>query len=943
MKKILLAIILASCATLGVWSQATLPALHVEGKWLTDEYGSHVVLHGVMDTPNMYFNDYRWGAPWIDGTDYNGSSTTKCLNYFEKVFAGLEAANCDVFRLHLDPAWTNGSVTAAGFTKNAEGKTVDPLGNVVENEADISKFSLQRLRDFMKSLYVPLMQKAMNHGMYVVVRPPGVCPGDLQVGDYYQDYLLTVWDVVSSNETIKEHAGQISLELANEPVRLKDKNGNENASALHDYFQPIVEKIRSNGFTGIIWVPGTGWQSNYTSYATYPITGSNIGYAVHDYVGWYGCSDDNPDATNKINNFHNQVPVVDTYPIIITEIDWSPAKSGTGHYDEHGEWVESNYGTWATGLTSKWGLAYKAMLDHYGNISMTLSGSSCLIDIDEWINKNRLTPAFGGIKEACGKACMDWYAEWKTGIEKKVVATGFSSPITSLDNLLDGGRFVISNGSRLMYFNDNQDAQYGVLGSLPYYGYCYYSLTKIEGLDTDGDGTEDDNLFAINIVNEDGIPYKAPYNLGNKVNITSWGSIFSGSAQKSVAKNYGTDGEYWGLWRINVSDEGFSFRNAGRNLYLKIDGTSSDEVFLKLYGKVVMEEVEIIEKEDNVADGDIFALSKATGYDDVTGLMINGGWTFDEPVSIIDWDYILIATSNTASDASHEIFITDASGRTVRGEGYDGSSAGTGGKLWLDRWNNQNIIRISVDFLRENLGLDVRNIKSLTINGTIAPSCVCLTDYNNTLVNGGYATGGVVRESTEAGRFGTICLPYTAVCAGAEIYSIAGTTANGISLVRADGLMEAGKPYIYLSADINGKNNEGKVINVNFFRADLEKYDVTSPIESNGLIGTFTKTTAPKGDNYYVLNGNKLYYTTGATVTVDANRAYINSFDITNEASGRQFIAFDAVTGVRTPTAGTTADSRLFDLQGREIKIPVRGLVIQRMNDGTIRKTISNQ
>ena len=393
-----------------------LPTLHVDGKWLVDTYGNHVVLHGVMDTPNMYFNGWRWGDPWGQSgqyADYNDAGVAKCLNYFEKVFTGLEKAKCNIFRLHLDPAWTNdNSYTYSVGTAQPESEAKD--------EADIRHFNPNRLNTYLTSLYFPLMQKAMDHGMYVVVRPPGVCPPNLKVGDYYQQYLLEVWDIVSKMEEIQQYAGQISLELANEPVNLKDKNGNDNAKALHDYFQPIVDKIRSNGFTGIIWIPGTGWQSNYTSYATYPITGNNIGYAVHDYTGWYGCSDESVDKDNnlttsknkKINQFKNQVPVVENAPIIITEVDWSPKKPGEGHYNEHNEWVEPNYGTWSTGSTSKWGQCYKAMLDHYGNISMTLSSSACLIDIDKLLADGSVTPAFGGEPEACGKACMDWYAEY---------------------------------------------------------------------------------------------------------------------------------------------------------------------------------------------------------------------------------------------------------------------------------------------------------------------------------------------------------------------------------------------------------------------------------------------------------------------------------------------------------------------------------------------------
>lgn len=377
-----------------------LPTLHVEGKWLVDKHGNHVVLHGVMDTPNMYFNGWRWGSPWDwdNPADYDRDGAPKCLAYFEKLFKGMEKAKCNVFRLHLDPAWTNEP------TKESDGKE--------SGEADVSRFSERRLKIYLEELYLPLCEKAMNHGMYVVVRPPGVCPGNLKVGDYYNDYLMTVWDIFSQQAFVQKYAGQISIELANEPVNLRNAEGKEDTAALHDFFQPIVDKIRANGFTGIIWAPGTGWQSNYTSYAKHPIEGDNIGYAVHDYAGWYGCSDDTPDPDNKIKQFHKSVPVVDTNPIIITEVDWSPYKEGTGHYNEHGDWVLSNYGTWATASTSKWGKAFKALLDHYGNISMTLSGTGCLFDIDQLLKNGSVVPAFDGEEEACGKACMDWYAEY---------------------------------------------------------------------------------------------------------------------------------------------------------------------------------------------------------------------------------------------------------------------------------------------------------------------------------------------------------------------------------------------------------------------------------------------------------------------------------------------------------------------------------------------------
>ena len=329
-------------ALLSVVAQAQaltpLPSLHVEGKWLVDTYGNHVVLHGVMDTPSMWFNSNRWTG------GYNETGAKNCRAYFHKVFDGLQQAKCDVFRLHLDPAWTNdNNVNAPGFVTINGNESTDPIGQKVGGEANIQHFNIERLKTFLKSLYIPLMMDAIDHGLYVVVRPPGVCPGEIRVNSYYQDYLRDVWDVVSKDETIQAYAGQISIELANEPVSVKNASGENDSKALRDFFQPVVNKIRDNGFKGVIWVPGAGWQASYADYKGYPIADVNFGYAVHDYNGWYGCDDkyytpaDVPARTQaKINQFHNQVPVVDTNPVIITEIDWSPVKEGTGHYNEHG-------------------------------------------------------------------------------------------------------------------------------------------------------------------------------------------------------------------------------------------------------------------------------------------------------------------------------------------------------------------------------------------------------------------------------------------------------------------------------------------------------------------------------------------------------------------------------------------------------------------------------
>ena len=186
---------------------------------------------------------------------------------------------------------------------------------------------------------------------------------------------------------------------------------------MKEFFQPIVTKIRRDGFNGIIWVPGTTWQQNYRDYARHPIVDSqnNLGYAVHCYPGWYSSGSGNNDNTNKekfYNAFLDAVPVAKTNPIIVTEIDWSPYKPGSGHKDEQGNWVESNYGTWGTATTSGFGEGWKYIHDKLGNTSMTLQGSGLYFDIDTYLKTKVVEPAFKGVDEACGEACFKWYKEW---------------------------------------------------------------------------------------------------------------------------------------------------------------------------------------------------------------------------------------------------------------------------------------------------------------------------------------------------------------------------------------------------------------------------------------------------------------------------------------------------------------------------------------------------
>ena len=102
-KKLLISLAMAMLSMAGLAAD-NLPALRVQGKNLVDANGKTVVLHGVMDTPNRYFNGWRW-QQWK--ADYSEADIQPCLEYFSKQFSAItdkkQGAYCTVFRLHMDP------------------------------------------------------------------------------------------------------------------------------------------------------------------------------------------------------------------------------------------------------------------------------------------------------------------------------------------------------------------------------------------------------------------------------------------------------------------------------------------------------------------------------------------------------------------------------------------------------------------------------------------------------------------------------------------------------------------------------------------------------------------------------------------------------------------------------------------------------------------------
>lgn len=329
MKIKLLTIVCILLMPLGIQAH-NLEPLHVDGRYLKNSKGDIVTLHGFMSA-------IRPDAP-IGGIDWSGYDAATCLKYKKDALDKVLASGwkMDYVRFLLDGYWCCDKLTYDG--------------------TELETFDFEKFKKYFEELFLPLINYYHEKGIYTLLYPPYSCPEWIEIGDKSQQNLLLIWDYVSSHPGIRNNPG-VMFELINEPVSLKchqvkGYDGywsyiNDNSLAfkeLKDYFQPVVDKIRSH-CDNIIYVPGLFYQSDYAGFTDYPIEGSNIGYAIHCYPG--------SDNLQKDWEEH-KLSVAYMAPVIITETAWY-----NGHFYLDGD----------KGTTSIFGKPLKNIIDDIGNVS----------------------------------------------------------------------------------------------------------------------------------------------------------------------------------------------------------------------------------------------------------------------------------------------------------------------------------------------------------------------------------------------------------------------------------------------------------------------------------------------------------------------------------------------------------------------------------------------
>lgn len=372
--------------------ESALPVLTVVGRYLKNNKGEIVNLHGFAQTYSPYFNQNAW----------NNYDVSGCLSYNKRLIDQMQSAGWkfNFIRMHLDPYWSD-----------------DTSKESVRYEGH-ERFSSARFQKYLDELFIPMTKYAISKGLYIVMRPPGVAPEKIAVGDDYQKFLLTVWNIVSKHPDIKNNM-DIMFELANEPIHILGPDGTYAGTGsghfmnLKSYFQTITDKVRANGAKNIIWVPGLSYQSSYSGYATYPIEGENIGYAVHVYPGWYGSDAQSPSAElggvmgGGYDGFQRGwdaqvMPVANFAPIMITEMDWAPEK------------YNSSWGKSITGEVggTGFGANFKYIMDRTGNASWLLFTSPHLLAQFKNVAGTEGNYAFLNDPEACPWPVYHWFKEY---------------------------------------------------------------------------------------------------------------------------------------------------------------------------------------------------------------------------------------------------------------------------------------------------------------------------------------------------------------------------------------------------------------------------------------------------------------------------------------------------------------------------------------------------
>jgi len=183
--------------------------------------------------------------------------------------------------------------------------------------------------------------------------------------------------------------------------------------------------------------------------------------------------------------------------------------------------------------------------------------------------------------------------------------------------------------------------------------------------------------------------------------------------------------------------------------------------------------------------------------------------------------------------------------------------------------------------------------------------------------------------TSDSQYYSTLYLPYEAKVEGAEVFYGASVTSESDDTQKmqmtelTDGIIPANQGVLLVSTD------ENATLTLSSTSASLPD-GVT-----NLLKGTCTDSTIASKEEYLVFgqSGESIGFFMPNVTTLSANRAYVNTSDVTTSTQGNAtqlFLDFGSTTGIaHIAVPSENAGAPIFDLSGRRVAKAVRGIYIQ--------------
>ena len=172
-----------------------------------------------------------------------------------------------------------------------------------------------------------------------------------------------------------------------------------------------------------------------------------------------------------------------------------------------------------------------------------------------------------------------------------------------------------------------------------------------------------------------------------------------------------------------------------------------------------------------------------------------------------------------------------------------------------------------------------------------------------------------VTRTTTSGNYGTVCLPYPAICTDGYVYQIKSVNSakTQLTIEPYNGVMKPGMPYLFQSIGSG----------VNFYEIKDSKVLASEAGTYNGLVGCLNATTNIANDGKcYVLKDNVWALVNSDNFTSGANRAYVNLDNVSVESTSAKGIVMDLsneATGINAVNANSNEADVVYTITGVKV------------------------